>query len=165
VHKNFGDNNSKHTVALKNWGLELEESSDYVGAEKAFKSALDVATRVSGEKSWYVARILASLGQLEFDRRQYDKAESYAQQALDLSRQLGGNDNPDVATALIDVAEDRVFQSDSQGAEPMLRHTLEIREKNLNSVSPSIVTAEVRLGEALTLEGRLIRQNPFCARL
>jgi len=47
------------------------------------------------------------------------------------------------------------------GAEPLFREALQIRQKELRPGHPDIITAEVRLGEALTEEGKLDSAEPL----
>jgi hypothetical protein len=87
VRENFGDNTSKTAVALKNWELDLQARDQLDGRGKAFRVSVRYRDESRRGKSGYVVRILASPGQLESNRRRYEKAERDTRQALDLSCQ------------------------------------------------------------------------------
>jgi tetratricopeptide (TPR) repeat protein len=66
-----------------------------------------------------------------------------------------------VASSLEDVGVTREFQGDNAGAEQLFRQALQIHRKELRPGHPSIVRTEVRLGEALTEEGKLDQAEPL----
>lgn len=58
------------------------------------------------------------------------------------------------------MAEDELFQGYPQSAEPLLRQALAIRREKYTAGHPAIVSALVRLGEALVAEGEESAAEP-----
>ena len=154
--KQLGDKHPRVATSLTNWARILQAKGDYSGADKAYREALAILEENKALQSWQASRIETNLGTLELDRGDYASAERHFRQALELRRNLGGTTNPDFASSLIDVAVARAFQVDPGGAETLLRQALEIRKTLFASVGQlRIVAVQVRLGEALTDEGKL----------
>jgi tetratricopeptide (TPR) repeat protein len=74
---------------------------------------------------------------------------------------MPGINDPDVASSLIEVAIAREFERDPVAAEVIFREAFEIRRKKLYAGHPDTAAAEVRLGEALTEEGKASEAEPL----
>src|SRR5262249_539408 len=99
---------------------------------------------------------------LEFDSGNYSSAEELAARALSMQRTLaGGESAPDTAWTMMTLAEARVFRGDPESAEPVLREAQEIFKRKLPPNYPPVITAEIRLGEALTAERKAAEAEPI----
>jgi hypothetical protein len=78
-----------------------------------------------------------------------------------MDHQLGGEENPQAAATLIDLGVARAFQRDPASAEPVLRQALAIRSKEFSPGHPDFISAQVRLGEVLTAEGKGAEAEPL----
>ena len=145
--------NAGTAIGLNNWARMLQEKGDYKGAEQSFQQAIAIFQQ-QGATSWGLAKMLANLGLLRADEGKYVESEQLERQAIAMCQKLGGDESPDLASYLMNVALVRSLQHDPAGAEPLLRRTLEIRKKELSAGHPAIISAETRLGEVLTDEGK-----------
>ena len=157
----LGEQHPLYAGSLSSWARLLQAKGDYGTARELFKRALQILENAGQSQSWSSALVVEYLGLLELDQGNYPQAERYARQALEMAIKLGGNENPQVASSLTDVALAREFQSDLAGAETLFSQALQIRRNELSPGHPSVIAAEVRLGEALTSEGKLNSAGPL----
>lgn len=151
--KQYGGLHVRLAPAYAKLGLVCEEEGDYGEAEAYYRRALDMLQKVNGPK-WMFAGVIEDLARLELDRHQHAQAETYAEQALNLRTQ-SGSDDPELAASFTDIGLARELSRDPKGAEAPLRKALEVRETKLPANHPAVMAAEIRLGEALTAEGKL----------
>jgi tetratricopeptide (TPR) repeat protein len=98
----------------------------------------------------------------EFDSRNYSKAEEMAGRALAIQRTIdGGKTGRDAVQAILLLAESRVLRHHPASAEPLLRESLGILKAKLPTDYPPVFAAEIRLGEALTAEGKAGDAEPI----
>jgi len=146
---------------LTNWGRLLDERGNYAEARRYFERAVELAGLQPDQAvstAWVSSRYALS----EFDAGRYAVAEALAHRAVELQSKVSGGENaPGVALAMITLAESRVFQGDPAGAEPVLLGAIYILKGKLPGNYPPVITAEVRLGEALTAEGKANVAEPI----
>jgi tetratricopeptide (TPR) repeat protein len=148
-------------TGLNNWARVLQAKGEYADARLYFERALVTAQQQSG-RTYTVSRVLYNFSLLEFDTGNYQGAEDKARRALSLQRTMPGGENaPDTALTMTTIAEARLFQGDPASAEPILRLALEILTAKLPPQFPSVMTAEIRFGEALTAEGKATAAEPI----
>jgi tetratricopeptide (TPR) repeat protein len=137
----------------------LQEKGQYSEARKYFRKAL---ASIQPPDAYRATRIYYYLALLELDAGHYREAEALAKRTLSAQREVpGGESAPDTAWTMIALAEARVFQHDPHGAEPLLRRALGIFEEKLPPHYPPIMTAQIRLGEALIAEGKAPAAEPI----
>jgi serine/threonine-protein kinase len=162
IWSKLGANHPLRATGLRNWGRVLQAKGRYSEARQYFRKALIATQRSLPPDTYRATRIYYYLTLLEFDAGRYAEAETLARQTLSAQREVpGGESAPDTAWTMIALAETRVFQHDPQGAEPLLRRALEIFEKKLPPQYPPIMTAQIRLGEALIAEGKAPAAEPI----
>jgi tetratricopeptide (TPR) repeat protein len=146
---------------LNNWARVLQAKGEYAEARRYFERALATAEQQAG-RTYTVSRVLYNFSLLEFDAGHYPAAEEMARRALSLQRTIpGGESAPDTALTMTAVAETILFQGDPASAEPILRHALEILRTKLPLQYPPVMTAEIRLGEALVAEEKAAEAEPI----
>ena len=162
IWSKLGPNHPLRITGLRNWARALQAKGKYSEARQYFRKALAGTQRSQPPDTYRATRIYYYLALLEFDAARYTEAEALAKQTLSAQREVvGGESAPDTAWTMIALGETRVFQHDPQGAEPLLRGALEIFEKKLPPHYPPITTDQVRLGEALTAEGKAPTAEPI----
>lgn len=159
--KLLGERHPLYAGSLSSWARLMQAKGDYATARELFQKALQILEDAGQSQSWSSARVLDYLSLLELDQGNYPQAERHAREALQLAVKLGGNENPQVASSLANVAVAREFQSDIAGAETLFRQSLQIYRKELRPGHPSVIAAEVRLGEVLMKEGNLDSAEPL----
>lgn len=158
----FGPTHPLMVTGLGNWARVLQAERKYSEARQYFQRAFAITQHPPAPDTYRAARIQYQLALLEFDSGRYVAAETRAKQALSAQRTMaGGETAPDTAWTMIALGQARVFQHDPQSAEPLLRGALEIFAKKLPSRYPPIMTAQTRLGEALTAEGKASAAEPI----
>jgi serine/threonine-protein kinase len=146
--------------AFNGQGRLLQAEGKYSEARGYFECALDTAQRQAGS-TYTVARVLYNFALLEFDDGDYRAAEEKAERSLSMARSVnGGEVAPDTAITMTTLAEARLFEGDPAGAEPILRQALNILKNKLPSRYPPVMSAEIRLGEALTAAGKASEAEP-----
>jgi tetratricopeptide (TPR) repeat protein len=106
--------------------------------------------------------VLYALALLEFDEGNYPAAEDTAARSVSVAHAVnGGETAPDTALTMITFAEARQFQGDPTSAEPILRQALDILKNKLPVRYPPVMTAQIRLGETLTVEGKAAEAEPI----
>jgi serine/threonine-protein kinase len=159
--KTMGDGNPRLAGPMNNWARMLELKGNYGEAQATYGRLLGIMRKANASATWPMAGVVANVGLLHFDRGEFAVAEQFALQAMEMRRQLGGDGTPVFANSLIELAADREFQGDIAGAIPPLRAALEVRRKKLWTGHPAIVTAEVRLGEALVADHKAAEAEPL----
>lgn len=158
--KNYGERHQRVAIAYGKLGAVLEAEGDYKQAETYYRHALDILSEVDAPK-WMSASMLENMDKLELDRHNFAGAEMYAQQSLSLRRKSGGDDDPGLASSLIEIGLARELAGYSAQAETPLRQAFEIRKAKLPLNHPAVMEAEIRLGEALTTEGKPREAEPL----
>lgn len=98
----------------------------YEQAEQQLVSARDLRLAAVGPRHHDVARSLALLGGLSFQRGDYGQARARLQEALELRRALLGSAHPDVGTTLHQLGACAQESGDGESADRFYREAIEI---------------------------------------
>jgi serine/threonine-protein kinase len=157
----LGQNHPLFVTASANWARLLQAKGKYCEGRSYFDRALATAER-SSNPPYYKQWVLSRYASLEFDSGNYSKAEELARRALAIQHDMdGGGTGRDTAQTRIVLAQTLIFRHDPASAETLLRRTLEVLKARLPANYPPVTIAEIRLGEALTAEGRPAVAEPI----
>lgn len=158
--KHYGEEHIRVATAYGKLGRLRALEGNYRAASEFYGKELDIMHKVRSA-SWMFAGVLESMAKMELDRSNYLSAERYALQSLDLRRQNGRNDDPELASSLTDVGVARELSGRVTEAEAPLREALALRKAAFPPNHPIVMTAETRLGEALTALGKAKVAEPL----
>jgi serine/threonine-protein kinase len=134
--------------------LLFREFGEHANAAKVLERALAYEEGVSGERSEPVARILQTLGSLQFETGALVAGEATYRRVLDIFESELGADHPWAGSALISLAFVRLEQGKLEGLEDMYRRGLTILEHAYGPQHGKVATALNNLGTFLTKVGR-----------
>ncbi|GAB5536936.1 MAG: hypothetical protein Rubg2KO_31850 [Rubricoccaceae bacterium] len=84
-------------MAYGTYGMALHDSGDLDGAETAYRSAIRIFRRLSGEDHPSLAYPLLDLGSLQLERGDFDEAQSSIREAMRIQEASLGSDSPELA--------------------------------------------------------------------
>lgn len=135
-------------------GFSLREVDRLTEAERHFRDAAVIFSRLNDERSPGYARVLLGLGRLEVTRGNPGGALVHMRQAVRILRELEGQDDLATAEALVDMSEVLIWADQLDEAERVVREALALYE-SVPADYPDRVYAEYHLANVLLYKGQV----------
>lgn len=123
--------------------------------------ALEIRTRILGNKHVDVASTMNHLATAYKDVGKYDEAESLARKALAMRQQLLGNEHPDVAESASTLGEVLQDGGKFDDAETFYRMALAIRQKHFGEEHEEVANSLNDLALLLKIKGQFQEAEPL----
>jgi tetratricopeptide (TPR) repeat protein len=143
-------------------GRDLNGNSDFVGAEKHCREALQMSREMLGQRHRQVADCLGALARaLEGDSK-VAEAEKLQREALQMQRQLSGDRSGEVGRALLDLGGVLLTRGDFAGAAKCYSEALPMLRDFLGSRHPFVAVTLSNMGGVFYHMGDLNGAEKYC---
>jgi serine/threonine protein kinase/Tfp pilus assembly protein PilF len=164
TRKSSGPKHPDVATALANLALTVNERGDHEAAEAMFREALAIGQASLGREHPGNAQRLANLAGVLRVRGKLAEAAAKNEEALALSRPALGSDHPAVARQEVGLARVYLDQGRPAAAEPLLRHALEVQQRNQAAEGWRLGATLSLLGDACTRLSRFAEAEPYLLR-
>ncbi|HPE70566.1 MAG TPA: tetratricopeptide repeat protein [Candidatus Competibacter sp.] len=151
-------------LTLNQQTVQAYQAGDYSTAEKAARTALEVAETAFGPGHSDTAISLDNLAVLYRTQSRYAEAELLNQRALAIQEKVLSPDHPDIARSLNNLARLYHTQGYYVKAEPLYQQSLAILEKALGPDHPDVARSLNSLAVLYYTQGRYVEAEPLYQR-
>lgn len=139
---------------LRHLAAATQKTGDFAGAERLYRRALEIETRVRGPERLVVADLLDSLSELERRKGEYGASERLLRRALAVREAAAPDDVLGRSTTLFRLAQILHEKERLAEAEELFRRVLAIQEPELGADHPDTLAVLEGLGDVLRRRGR-----------
>jgi tetratricopeptide (TPR) repeat protein len=120
-----------------------------------------ICERLGQQRTPIYATLLTNRGRIEFQAGNITQARQSFERSLALNREVLGPHDQEVANVLLELSRIFMWADDISSVERVTRQAVDIFRITAHELHPDRVLAEIRLGEALLLQGRINEAAPL----